>query len=177
MQTTRKTAKPRRVTRRPKAVTTEVLGDIDRNVAVNPKWQRYYHRLTELRDHLRNRKGELVKDAKEDQPNFSLHMADAGTDEYDRNFALSMISSEQNALYEIEHALNRIKTGTYGICEVTGKRIEPERLNAIPWTRFSAQAERELEKDQAVARTQLGGRERVPKTSATKESSDEEDEE
>jgi RNA polymerase-binding transcription factor DksA len=176
MATTRKMARPAKARRRSRAVTKEILGNADGQPKINPKWQRHYKRLAELRDFLLNRRGDLVQTAKEDQPNYSLHMADAGTDEYDRNFALSMVSSEQNALYEIEQALNRIRRDTYGTCEVTGKRIELARLNAIPWTRFSAEAERELEKEHAVALPQLAGRERVVEVNPAKESSEEEEE-
>lgn len=88
-------------------------------------------------------------------------MADAGTDSFDRDFALSRISAEQDAVYEIEEAINRILNGTYGICELTGKSIEPARLDAIPWTRFSLEAEEQLEKDGAVRRARLGPREPV----------------
>ena len=104
------------------------------------------------------------------------HIADAGTDSYDRDFALSMISSEQNALFEIEEALNRIKTGRYGTCEATGKKIDPERLEAIPWTRFSAEAERDLEKNNAVDKTRLGELEELPRTSRPESEQEQEEE-
>ncbi len=94
-------------------------------------------------------------------------MADAGTDEYDRDFALGMLSSQQDAVYEIEEALNRIWDGTYGICELTGKRIPQARLEAIPWARFTAEAEKQLEKDGALHRTRLGPRETVVRPEAT----------
>lgn len=90
-------------------------------------------------------------------------MADAGTDTFDRDFALGMLSSEQDALYEIDEALNRIRDGTYGKCELTGKPIEPARLDAIPWTRFSAAAEKQLEREGALKRVRLGPRETVAK--------------
>ncbi len=85
-----------------------------------------------------------------------MHMADAGTDEYDRDWALGMISSEQDALYQIEQAMDRIRHDTYGTCELTSKPIEPERLAAIPWTRFTAAAERELEKNGLTEKVKLG---------------------
>src|SRR5206468_4518133 len=118
-------------------------------------------------------KGDLARDAAEERPTYSMHMADAGTDEFDRDFALSMMSSEQNALYEIEEAINRIRDGTYGICELTGKRIEPQRLEAIPWTRFSAEAEKQLEKEGGVARARLGPRQEVPKRTVAEAEEDE----
>jgi RNA polymerase-binding transcription factor DksA len=102
-------------------------------------------------------------------------MADAGTDTFDRDFALGMLSSEQDALYEIDEALNRIRDGTYGKCELTGKPIEAPRLEAIPWTRFSAAAEKQLEREGVVKKTRLGPRETVTKTEAN--SADDEEEE
>jgi RNA polymerase-binding transcription factor DksA len=101
-------------------------------------------------------------------------MADAGTDEFDRDFALGMLSSEQDALYEIDEAINRIRDGTYGKCELTGKPIEAARLDAIPWTRFSAAAEKQLEREGLLRKTRLGPRETVAKTEAS--DADEEEE-
>src|SRR2546423_2173462 len=54
---------------------------------------------------------------------FGMHQADAGSDAYDRDFALSLLSQEQDALYEIDQALKRIELGTYGVCEMSGKAI------------------------------------------------------
>jgi RNA polymerase-binding transcription factor DksA len=149
-----------------RAATSDVLGA---SGAAQPperipqKWKEYYLRLRETRDALLSRQNDLVKDACEEQPAFSLHMADAGTDSFDRDFALSRISSEQDAVYEIDEAMMRIRRGTYGICELTGKPIERPRLEAIPWTRFSADAEKQLEKDGEIRRAKLAPREAVPR--------------
>jgi DnaK suppressor protein len=157
--------KPRRAKqtpRRRRASTADVLGsDVQRNEHVPEKWKKYYRRLIQTRDYLLNRQGDLVKDASEEQPAFSLHMADAGTDSFDRDLALSRVSSGQDAVYEIDEALMRIRQGTYGICELTGKPIERGRLEAIPWTRFSAVAEKQLEKDGEVRRARLAPREAI----------------
>src|SRR5262245_36636907 len=128
-----------------RATTLQILGGAQQAPRINPKWKPHYDLLIDLRAQLGQRKGGLNEIAREEQQAFSLHMADAGTDEFDRDFALSLLSSDQNALYEIEQALNRIRTGAYGRCEVTGEPIEMERLLAIPWTRYSAAAQRELE--------------------------------
>src|SRR5436309_15208315 len=114
----------KRPTRRPKARAADVLGSPVKTTRVRPKWQKHYRRLIELRNHLLQRKGDLAKDAVEERPTYSMHMADAGTDEFDRDFVLSMMSSEQDALYEIDQALKRIEDGTYGISELIGNRIE-----------------------------------------------------
>ncbi len=142
---------------KPRAATQDILGEtVIQNI--HGRWKKQYRRLAELRDLFRAKRETMSKDATEDLPNFSMHMANAGTDAYDRDWALSMLSSEQNALYEIEQAMNRIIENTYGICEITGQPIAPERLEAIPWTRFSAEAERQLEKEGKVEMTKLGGR-------------------
>jgi RNA polymerase-binding transcription factor DksA len=148
--------------RRPRAATADVVsGNLQPKEHVPTKWKKHYRHLIQMRDYLLNRRGDLVKEASEEQPAFSLHMADAGTDSFDRDFALSRLSSEQDAVYEIDGALMRIRRGTYGICELTGKAIEGKRLEAIPWARFSASAEKQLEKDGAVKRTRLGARQAV----------------
>src|SRR3954469_11052454 len=135
----------KRPSRRPPAATADILGNGTPPGRVPAKWQKHYRNLVQLRKHLDSRKDVLARDAQEEQPAFSLHMADAATDSFDRDFALSRISSEQDAVYEIDDAINRILNNTYGICELTGKPIEPARLEAIPWTRFSREAEEELE--------------------------------
>ena len=142
---------------------------------VNPKWQQQYETLLDMRVQILRRKEHLADSAKEEQPAFSLHMADAGTDEFDRDFALSLMSSEQNTLFEIEQALARIRNGTYGVCEITGEQIEAERLAAVPWARFSAKAQLELEASGAVHRTQFGRRGSLTSSepSASEDDSDE----
>ncbi|HVU99870.1 MAG TPA: TraR/DksA C4-type zinc finger protein, partial [Verrucomicrobiae bacterium] len=114
-------------------------------------------------------------DALAEQPTYSSHMADAGTDTFDRDLALGVLSTQQDAVYEIEQALERIRAGTYGICEATRKPIEKSRLQAIPWTRFSAAAEKELEEEGALKRAHLGPRDTVAKESSNSQSSSDEE--
>ena len=121
---------------------------------VPEKFRRYYRLLVDLRNHVLAQLGEhteetLRKSAKDDSGDLSgygQHMADAGTDTFDRDFALSLVSSEQEALSEIEAAIKRIHDGTYGICESTQKPITKERLLAVPFTRYSAEAKKQVER-------------------------------
>ena len=121
---------------------------------VPEKFRRYYRLLLELRNHVLTQLGEhteetLLKSAKDDSGDLSgygQHMADAGTDTFDRDFALSLVSNEQEALSEIEAAIKRIHAGTYGICETTQKPIAKERLLAVPFTRYSTEAKKEVER-------------------------------
>jgi DnaK suppressor protein len=83
---------------------------------------------------------------------FGMHQADAGSDAYDRDFALSLLSQEQDALYEIDEALKRIEVGTYGKCEMSGKPIPRARLEAIPFARFTVECQSQLEKQSRATR-------------------------
>jgi RNA polymerase-binding transcription factor DksA len=125
-------------------------------VKVKAEWQKFYERLLELRDQLMRQMNGLAKESAQEMAGYSLHMADSGTDNFDRDFALSLLSSDQDAIYEIEEALKRIEKNTYGICELTGKSIPRTRLEAIPWTRFTVQAQAQLEKEGALRQRRLG---------------------
>ncbi len=128
------------------------------------KFRRYYKILIDLRTHLTeglnlHTEETLKRSSKEDSGDLSSygqHMADAGTDTFDRDFALSLVSSEQEALTEIDAAIKRVHNGTYGVCEVTGKPIAKERLLAVPFTRYSAEAQKEIEKNRMRTRSSAG---------------------
>jgi RNA polymerase-binding transcription factor DksA len=123
---------------------------------IKAEWQKYYTRLLELRDQLLHQMNGLAKESAQEMAGYSLHMADSGTDNFDRDFALSLLSSDQDAVYEIEEALKRIEKKTYGTCELTGKTIPKARLEAIPWTRFTVDAQAQLERDGALRQRRLG---------------------
>lgn len=123
---------------------------------IRPDWVRYFRHLMELRDRLLSQRDGLAKDSAQEMSNYSLHMADTGTDNFDRDFALSLLSSDQDAIYEIDEALKRIQRGTYGICELTNKPIPRARLEAIPWTRFTVEAQAQLEREGALRQRRLG---------------------
>ena len=126
------------------------------SVKIRPEWTKYYEHLLELRERLLAQMNGLAKESAEEMSSYSLHMADSGTDNFDRDFALSLLSSDQDAIYEIEEALKRIEKNTYGICELTGKSIPKARLAAIPWTRFTVEAQAQLEREGALRQRRLG---------------------
>lgn len=130
--------------------------EVYKPIKVKPEWEKYYKTLVELHGRLMNQMDGLAKESAEQLQGYSLHMADSGTDNFDRDFALSLLSSDQDAVYEIEEALKRIEKNTYGVCELTGKPIPKARLEAIPWTRFTVDAQAQLEKDGALRQRRLG---------------------
>src|SRR5437868_7131162 len=125
-------------------------------VKIKAEWSKYYNNLLELREQLLKQMSGLAKESAQEMAGYSLHMADSGTDNFDRDFALSLLSSDQDAIYEIEEALKRIEKNTYGTCELTGKQIPKARLAAIPWTRFTVEAQAQLERDGALRQRRLG---------------------
>ena len=123
---------------------------------VKPEWAMYHTRLMELREQLLAQMNGLAKESAQEMAGYSLHMADSGTDNFDRDFALSLLSADQDSVYEIEEALKRIEKKTFGICELTAKAIPKARLEAIPWTRFTVEAQAQLERDGALRQRRLG---------------------
>lgn len=128
------------------------------------KFRRYYKLLIEIRTRLTegielHAEESLKRSAKDDAGDLSAYgqsMAEGGINTFDRDFVLSLVSSEQEALAEIDAAIKRIKDGTYGVCEATGKPISKERLLAVPFARFSTEAQKELEKNRYRSRDQAG---------------------
>ncbi|MGH7952361.1 MAG: TraR/DksA family transcriptional regulator [Limisphaerales bacterium] len=123
---------------------------------IKGEWQKFYNRLLELREQLLRQMNGLAKESAQELPGYSLHMADSGTDNFDRDFALSLLSADQDAVYEIEEALKRIERKTFGVCELTGKTIPRARLEAIPWTRFTVEAQAQLEREGALRQRRIG---------------------
>lgn len=109
-------------------------------------------KLVELRDHIVAQMQGVAQDSLRSKSDaagsaFGMHQADAGSDAYEKDFALSLLSQEQDALYEVDQALKRIDQGTYGVCEMSGEQIPKNRLEAIPYARFTAICQDKMEKE------------------------------
>jgi DnaK suppressor protein len=77
-----------------------------------------------------------VRDSSGDHSTYSFHMADQGTDTMDREQQYLFASREQNYLYHLDLALERIEKGDFGNCVKCGKEIDAERLEAVPHVRL-----------------------------------------
>ena len=79
---------------------------------------------------------------------YDQHQADMGTETFEREKDLSILEQVEAELADVEHALRRLDEGTYGTCEIDGKPIPDDRLEAMPATRLclehQAEAEREV---------------------------------
>lgn len=80
--------------------------------------------------------------------NLPQHIAEQGSDTFDQSLALDLAAADRKLIKEIEDALKRIEDGTFGVCELTGKPIKAERLEELPWARYSIEAARMLERQQ-----------------------------
>jgi RNA polymerase-binding transcription factor DksA len=77
-----------------------------------------------------------------EQSTMPIHMADLGTDNWEQEFTLGLIASEQAVVREIDEALERVANRTYGICLATRRRISKARLRAKPWAKYCIEHER-----------------------------------
>ncbi|HVZ94889.1 MAG TPA: TraR/DksA C4-type zinc finger protein [Phycisphaerales bacterium] len=113
--------------------------------------------LMQFREILLAKRHELVGDVKSMETEALLggggslshlpqHMADQGTDTYDQSLNLDLAASQRGIVREIDMALERINNNTFGICELTGKPIDKERLMNTPWARYSIEAARQIER-------------------------------
>jgi DnaK suppressor protein len=154
-KTTRRSPKSRRQTTESPAVLPRLN---HRERKLDPFIRKQKEKLLQLRDAMVDSmagvaQGTLRSRAEGSEASaFGMHQADAGSDAYDRDFALSLLSQEQDALYEIDEALKRIELGTYGKCEMSGKPIPRARLEAIPFARFTVECQSQLEKQSKASR-------------------------
>ena len=74
-------------------------------------------------------------DASGDLSNVPIHMADVGTDNYDRDLTIGLIQNGEEELRAIDEALERIGNKTFGTCEECGKKISKARLTALPYVK------------------------------------------
>ena len=138
--------------------TLKLLGKNHRERKLDPFTRKQKDNLLQLRDAMVDSMAGVAQDTLRSRAEgseasaFGMHQADAGSDAYDRDFALSLLSQEQDALYEIDQALKRIEVGTYGVCEMSGKSIPRARLEAIPFARFTVECQSQLEKQNRASR-------------------------
>lgn len=72
------------------------------------------------------------------------HLGDTATATHDREVDEGLAEGVEHVLAEIGAALQRIESGTYGMCELCDKPIGEERLRAIPWARFCIDDQRRV---------------------------------
>lgn len=76
---------------------------------------------------------------------YDNHPADLGSETFLREMSYARLDNVKNTLIMIEDALKRIKKKTYGVCIICGKKIENDRLEAIPYTPYCVECEKKHE--------------------------------
>lgn len=95
------------------------------------------HNVT--REHLRSGASNLSSSS-------GQHIGDAGSDAEVRALTISLLDKDREQLFEIDAALERIRRGTYGICEISLEPIPKGRLRARPFCRLTVKCQEEYEK-------------------------------
>ncbi len=104
------------------------------------KWSWHYRTLLRIRDSLVRESEEREAAAREGLERGGSDVIDVANDQTGHEELVAEISMERAELVEVEAALDRLRRGTYGICQLTGQPISPERLHVLPWTRLSVAA-------------------------------------
>ena len=91
--------------------------------------------------------GKSGQDASGDLSNVPIHMADVGTDNYDRDLTIGLIQNGEEELRAIDEALERIGNKTFGSCEECGKKVSKVRLEALPYVKNCIECQRLEEKE------------------------------
>ena len=85
--------------------------------------------LDDSRDNLESSTG---SDSLAQESVYSVHMADAGTDSYEREKGYHFINRKTDYIKALTTALERIEDGTFGVCSITGELIPEERMLEVP---------------------------------------------
>ena len=91
--------------------------------------------------------GKSRQDASGDLSNVPIHMADVGTDNYDRDLTIGLIQNGEEELRAIDEALERIGNKTFGSCEECGKKVSKARLTALPYVKNCIECQRQEEEE------------------------------
>ena len=91
--------------------------------------------------------GKSRQDASGDLSNVPIHMADVGTDNYDRDLTIGLIQNGEEELRAIDEALERIGNKTFGLCEECGKKVSKVRLTALPYVKNCIECQRQEEEE------------------------------
>ena len=117
-----------------------------RLLPASAKWSWHQRTLLEFRERLMKERTERLSTAAQPIERFSQSQADAASDEFDHDLALSQLTSEDDWIHQLDAALDRIQQGTYGVCQETGRPIAPARLRAVPWALYSKDVQLEKER-------------------------------
>lgn len=72
----------------------------------------------------------------------SFKSFDEGSDVMNKEANVQLAIRQEKFIRDLKNAMQRIENGTYGVCRVTGKLIQKERLKLVPHATLSIEAKR-----------------------------------
>jgi DnaK suppressor protein len=91
--------------------------------------------LTTKRDELRRSLNRTIQERREGQ-DYGGDEADRATASQSKEMSLRQKETERGLLLLVEAAISRINDGTFGNCLNCEQEISPNRLKAVPWSRY-----------------------------------------
>jgi RNA polymerase-binding transcription factor DksA len=107
------------------------------SLRIPKKWIWHYRALLHVRDALLRDRAEHARAIRVPLEHGGEDVVDVANDKSENATLLAEIRLEEAELAEVDAAIARLGTGTYGVCEMTGRAISAARLRALPWTRLS----------------------------------------
>jgi DnaK suppressor protein len=75
--------------------------------------------------------------------------ADWASDSVDQALLARLVDRDAKLLHEVDHALAKLRAGTYGVCELSDEPIGWDRLWARPWSRHAVVQKEQVERRQS----------------------------
>ena len=104
-------------------------------------------RLQGIREGIQREQDDAISEAGNELSSFDQHPGDSGTETFEMEKNVSLLEQVDDELLEVEAAVQRLERGTYGTCQVCGRPIGDERLEAMPATRFCVEDQAKVERE------------------------------
>ena len=107
----------------------------------------YYQSLVELRDHYVDQIRALSAHSLNSSKQAGEELADIGSDNFIREMELGLMTEEGRTIQAIQEAIERLKSGTYGVCMDCNEKIQEGRLEALPYAKLCVKCKAKREKE------------------------------
>ncbi len=108
--------------------------------------ERYIKLLLKEKDRICKNLGHSREMLTKGEKGIPTHIADHGTDEFEKGLEINLSDAELKTINNIREALEKIDNGTFGICDGCGKPISKSRLDILPYAKFCITCQNEKEK-------------------------------
>ena len=107
--------------------------------------RRYEARLLAEKAHLLQDLSKAQETLAGEHPGYSSHMAEDATEVFEQAKNLALRQNTELELEMVQLALDKLRTGGFGVCERCGQAVEPDRLEALPYVRYCLACQKALE--------------------------------